>query len=149
MVLEAAPTVRESLEAATETVMADVPAPEPAAEPVPQEAVKEAPAQETEKADKTAGRQRDEKGRLLPGKAEKAEVPVVPKVPRPSGWKKEMEPHWETLAPEIQNYLGEREKQYATGVSTYKTEADRAKGVMTALQEFEPALQQAGIPTGK
>ena len=156
MALTPAPTVRESLEAVV-SEMETTPDPvqeTPAAEPVV-EAVPEAPAQETEeeKAGRTTGRLRDEKGRLLPGKAETAPAvpakPVIPKAPKPDSWKKELAPQWETLPPDIQAYIGEREKQYQTGVSTYKTEADRAKNVLGAIAEFEPALQQHGIPVDR
>ncbi len=151
-----APSLRESLESAVATVVTEDAAtiPAPAEQPAQtSEAAKatpaQAPAQETEA--QKAERLRDEKGRFVEGKPEakveaKPAEAVKPKTPRPTSWKKEMEQHGETLAPEVQSYLNERERQYATGVSTYKTEADRAKGVMQAIAPFEPMLQQARIP---
>lgn len=154
MPIEAAPTVRESLVSAMETVTEAPPVETPA--PAPVEEVKaEAPPVETEA--QKAERLRDEKGRFVEGKQEAkpepkaapAPKPATPKPPRPSSWKKELEPHWETLPPEVQSYIGEREKQYATGVSTYKTEADRARDVMGVVSQFQPTLDKFGVPVTK
>jgi len=160
MAIEAAPTVRDSLVAAMDTVV-EQPAPAAPAEAAPVDAAPAAPqtpeakpaAVETEA--QKAERLRNEDGTFAKGKAPekpKSEAAVAtpaeppkPKVPRPSSWKKELEPHWDTLAPEVQAYVRERESQYATGVSTYKTEADRAKDVMASLAEFEPILQERGV----
>lgn len=164
MPLTPAPTVRESVESAVDTVVTaepSVPAQEtlpaePATTP-PTEAKAEAPAQETEA--QKAERLRNKDGAFAKGKpeqkAESAAAPAepakqaAPKAPRPSSWKKELESHWDTLSPEIQAYVNEREKQYATGVSAYKTEADRAKGVMSAIAPFEPMLQRSNIPVDR
>ncbi len=154
-----APTIRESLVSAMETVVPDtIPAQEtPPAEPsaiAAPEAPSAAPAQESE-AEK-AERLRNKDGTFAKGKPEpKAETapvqaaPAKPKVGMPTSWKKELAPHWDSLPPEVQQNVIDREKQYATGVSTYKTEADRAKSVMQAIAPFEPMLQQAQIPVDK
>jgi len=159
MAITPAPTVRESLESAVETVVpsevVDTPAPETPAPAT--SAAPEAP-QETEA--QKAERLRNKDGTFAKGKPEpkkeeapKAEaapvVPPKPKAPRPSSWKKELEPKWDTMDPDVQAYINEREKQYATGVSTYKSEADRAKSVMQSLGQFEPMLQKKGIATDK
>ena len=159
MSLTPAPTVRESLEAAVESI---TPAETPAVEtPAPvEEAVSTAqavPAEEPKTPD--GDRPRNADGTFAKGKAEekpaeapKAAAPAAPakpKAPRPTSWKKELEAQWDTLPPEVQAYVQEREKQYATGVSTYKGEADRAKGITTALAQFEPMLQKKGIATDK
>lgn len=64
---------------------------------------------------------------------------------RPSSWKKELEPQWATLAPEVQKYILQREGEFAKGVSTYKHEWDTAKPVVDAMAPFMPLLQQNGI----
>ncbi len=160
MPITAAPTVRESVEAAVETVMAPSDAPivdVPVVEATP--AVEATPVAEAPKDD---GRARNPDGTFAKTdeKAEKpaapkvevaapvAAAPVKPKVPRPTSWKKDLEGHWDTLPPEIQSYVQEREKQYATGVSTYKADADRAKGVMEAVNQFAPMLQQMNMEPG-
>lgn len=160
MPIEAAPTVRDSLVSAMETVLPETPveAPVQAADTPPPAETKAAPVEtEQQKAD----RLRDEKGRFVEGKApeKKAEAapavatapaePPKPKVPRPSSWKKELEQHWESLPPEVQAYVGQREREYATGVSTYKTEADRAKDIMATVAQFEPDLQRHKIPVSQ
>lgn len=162
MPIEAAPTVRDSLVSAMETVMPETPAvtPAPAADtPLPVEA-KEIPAPAETEAQKTE-RLRNEDGTFAKGKAPEKKVeaapaaavapaePLKPKVPRPSSWKKELEQHWDTLDPAVQAYVGQREREYATGVSTYKTEADRAKDVMTTLSQFEPELQRRNVPVAQ
>ncbi len=119
----------------------------------------------TPKPGRTAGRARDESGRLLPGKALKdsagepgktasptpnAEQVVAapppaeakPRPQRPSSWKKDYWDHWEKLDPSVAEYINQREGEYAKGVSTYKTEFDRLKPLDEAMQEFLPTLQQ-------
>lgn len=125
------------------------------------EVVAEVHEPEVEKPGRTAGRPRDEKGRLLPGKVEKEEVKteepkaeVVAEAPkevakprpaRPSTWKKEYWDHWEKIDPSLAEYLHQREGEYAKGVSTYKTEYDRVKPVDEALKPYLPFFQQSGV----
>ena len=160
MPIEAAPTVRDAIVSAMDTVVPETPAAAPVAAPADAPPITAEPAKvaaapvETE--EQKAQRLRDEKGRFVEGKAPekpKAEVapatpaePPKPKVPRPSSWKKELENHWDTLPQEIQAYVNQREREYATGVSTYKTEADRAKEIMAVVQQFEPDLQRSNRP---
>lgn len=143
--------------AGTETTAAE---PSSASTPeVPEAAVTE------QKTGRTAGRARDEHGRLLPGAAKKdsAEQPEAAaqpqvataqaaapalaetkKINRPSSWKKD---HWEAFDnlaktnPALAEYINQRESDYAKGVSTYKTEAENAKQMMEAVAPFMPALQ--------
>lgn len=126
---------------------------------------------EQPKSGRTAGRPRDEKGRLLPGKAaEKPEnqeqaqgitqeattqPPVTqekPKPQRPSTWKKDYWEAYDKLAaenPALAEYINQRESEYARGVSTYKNEAERAKEIWTALEPFMPDLQRHNIQPGQ
>lgn len=76
------------------------------------------------------------------------EVPDEPKIevkPRPSSWKKDYEEDWGKLDPRIQDYIQQREADYAKGVSTYKNQWDMAAPVMESLQQFQPLLQQYGV----
>lgn len=68
-----------------------------------------------------------------------------PRPPRPSSWKKEYWDQWEKLDPALAEYLHTRESQYASGVSTYKAEAEAAKPLMDAMQQFIPELKQHNI----
>jgi len=81
--------------------------------------------------------------------AQVAAAPVKPRPPRPSSWKKEYWDQWEKLDPSLAEYLHTRESQYASGVSTYKAEAEAAKPLMEAVQQFMPELQQHGIEPTK
>ena len=96
---------------------------------------------------RTAGRERDEHGKLLPGPAKKEEVitPVVTRPARPSSWKKDYEKDWETLDPRLAAYINQREQEYAKGVSTYKQEWDRAKPVLDALAPYIEQYTRYGI----
>lgn len=120
---------------------------------------------------RTAGRARDEAGKLLPGKAVKdatpaAEVAAAPSkeggvqqavadLPKPpSSWKKELWPVWEalhkgTITPEqaksLVEYIPQRETQFATGVSTYKNIADSAKPLLDAVAPFQADLDRHHI----
>ena len=112
----------------------------------------ETPQVETEeKAGRTAGRPRDEKGRLLPGKVEKPletapETPVeVKRPPRPSSWKKDYWEHWDKLDPTVAEYINQREQEYTKGVSTYKQEFDQLKPLQEAVAPYLQDLQRAGV----
>lgn len=82
-------------------------------------------------------------------------APAKPAPQRPSSWKKDYWAHWDKLtgqgqlAPEeaqaLAAYIAQREGEYQQGVSTYKTEWDRAKPVMDALAPYAPLLEQHGI----
>lgn len=64
---------------------------------------------------------------------------------RPSSWKKEYEEHWSKLDPTVQDYISQRESDYAKGVSTYKQNWDNAAPIYEAMQPFMPVLQQHNI----
>src|SRR3990167_7085981 len=72
-------------------------------------------------------------------------APSKPRPARPSSWKKEYWEHWDKLDPALAEYLHTRESQYASGVSTYKAEAEAAKPLMEAMQQFIPELKQHNI----
>lgn len=105
---------------------------------------------EDSKPGRTAGRPRDDKGRLLPGRAERSEV--VPEVqaqpveqpkqrpPRPSSWKKDYWDHWEKIDPSLAEYLTQRESEFAKGVSTYKSEWEKAKPILDAIAPYKEQL---------
>lgn len=60
----------------------------------------------------------------------------------PSSWKKD---YWEAygkLEPSLRDYINQREQQFASGVSTYKQEAERARELNEAIAPFLPDLQQ-------
>jgi hypothetical protein len=65
--------------------------------------------------------------------------------PRPSSWKKDYEEHWGKLDPTLQDYIQQREADYAKGVSTYKNQWDMAAPVMESIRQFEPLLKQYGV----
>lgn len=145
----AQPTLRETVEQAyDEHVKPEAPAPEtPPAEATPPAAPAE------EKPGRTAGRARDEHGRLLPGPAQKPEekpaaAPVEPAKPRParpSSWKKDYWDHWEKLDPSVAEYINQRESEYAKGVSTYKTEWEKAKPLLDAVAPYQQDFERWGI----
>lgn len=161
-------TLREVVEGAVNEAEEVAPVVEAPVVETPPEQVAAAPTETAEqKAGRTAGRERDDKGRLLPGAAKKPEeaapAPVAPVVaapeakpiPRPSSWEKGMWPVWEKLnagtsldakeARQLAEYTNKREGDYAKGVSTYKTEWESAKPLIEAMAPFMPELQQHNI----
>lgn len=122
----------------------------------------ETPSQESQ-------RDRDEQGRfkgkqedeLIQSSANQEDqatiVPIdpVPTISRPTTWKKEYLGMWDKLATglpltteesrKLAEYNSQREKEYATGVSTYKAEAQNAKNLQEAMAPFIPSLQQSNI----
>lgn len=122
----------------------------------------------------TGQRTRDEAGRFAPApaaeeapvEAAQPETPVVAPVeavpvaapapaPTLTTWRKEMMPLHEKLAagvaltPEeakkLADYNVQREREYSTGISTYKAEAQQSRQITDVMQEFMPALQQSGL----
>lgn len=65
--------------------------------------------------------------------------------PRPSSWKKDYEEHWGKLDPILQDYIQQREADYAKGVSTYKNQWDMAQPIVEALRPFEESLKQNNV----
>lgn len=106
---------------------------------------------ETPKAD----RARDESGKFTKSQpeadvqeiealeAQDEEKPAVK--PRPSSWKKDYEEDWGKLDPRLQDYIQQREADYAKGVSTYKNQWDNAAPIIESLRQFQPLLQQYGV----
>lgn len=154
-------TLRDELLANLETVESGGDLKAPKEVPIEEPAIEETPEQ---KAGRTANRLRDENGRLLPGTKETVapassppqiaggtEPPTpapVAAVPRPSSWKKEYWDKYDRIAkedPELANYINQREKEFSSGVSTYKAEAENARQLNEAIAPFLPQLQQHGI----
>lgn len=114
----------------------------------------ETTSQEASETPKTS-RARDESGKFTKTQPEaitseteasddiKEEKPAVKA--RPSSWKKDYEEDWGKLDPRIQDYIQQREADYAKGVSTYKNQWDNAAPVMETLRQFQPLLQQYGV----
>ena len=105
-------------------------------------------------------RPRDEVGRFAPKDSASKEAPIESKQPadqtppanptpvvkpRPSSWKKDYEDHWTKLDPTLQDYISQREADYAKGVSTYKQNWDQAAPIYEAMQPFMPLLQEHNI----
>lgn len=117
-------------------------------------------------------RTRDEAGRFAKqqAKEEGVQAPVVQQPPaqqaqqpvqqpaqqaRPTTWKKEYLPIYDKLAAgqpltaeeakKLADYTNQRENEYKTGVSTYRTEALQAKELQDAITPFLPDLQQTGM----
>ncbi len=156
MDIEQPESLRDTISASLDQVESGTPAPV------------ETPIEETQeqKAGRTANRLRDEAGRLLPGTKEVAapatpsnqvatgtEPPLVAPVAatpinRPQSWKKE---YWEkfdkiaTEDPQLADYLHQREREFASGVSTYKSEAENARHLNEAIAPFLPNLQKHGL----
>lgn len=115
-------------------------------------AVEESQAVETVE---TVDTSRDEKGRFAPKEAKvetTQQVEVAPTEnlqpvlkPRPTSWKKDYEEHWTKLDPSLQDYIAQRESDYARGVSTYKQNFETVQPVYEAMQQFMPLLQQHNI----
>lgn len=141
--LEQPESLRDVIENAVETVEA-----QPAEETTSQEATEST----------KSSRPRDESGKFTKTQPEATtsdlelsddfEVPDEPKIevkPRPSSWKKDYEEDWGKLDPRIQDYIQQREADYAKGVSTYKNQWDMAAPVMESIRQFQPLLQQYGV----
>jgi len=70
---------------------------------------------------------------------------IVESKPRPSSWKKDYEEHWGKLDPTLQDYIQQREADYAKGVSTYKNQWDMAAPLVETIKQFEPLMNEYNI----
>jgi hypothetical protein len=104
-----------------------------------------------EQVDIQSDRPRDESGRFAPkaeapAQTQEIAAPEAPQIkPRPTSWKKDYEEHWTKLDPTLQDYINQRESEYAKGVSTYKQNWEQAAPIYEAMQPFMPVLQQHGM----
>ena len=131
------PSLRDQIENAVETV---VEAPEVV---------------ETEVTESKSDRVRDESGKFKKTEevtetpTEEVQEEVVaeakPAKPRPSSWKKDYEESWGKLDPTLQDYISQREADFAKGVSTYKAQWDQAQPILNSIEKFAPILQQNGV----
>jgi len=87
---------------------------------------------------------RDDAGRFA-APPQDEQPALAPTKPRPSSWKKDYDEHWTKLDPSLQDYISQREQEYAKGVSTYKQNWDQAAPIYEAMQPFMPLLQQNNI----
>ena len=117
-----------------------------------------------ETAEQAEQRARDEKGRFAakdsaaPAPKPDATIPVAEAQPAPaaveplkppSSWKKDYWDHFGKLDPAVAKYIHEREQQFASGVSTYRQEAEKAKELYQAIAPFQSILNQHGIQPGQ
>ena len=103
-----------------------------------------------------ADKPRDESGKFKSTKEVTEEAPEVevqeevvaeakPAKPRPSSWKKDYEESWGKLDPTLQDYITQREADFAKGVSTYKNQWEQAQPILNTMEKFAPILQQNGV----
>lgn len=138
-------SIRDALNSAIESNEATGVAENSTEQPVEQE-------EAAVEANKTT-RSRDESGRFKkadqtantevsdePSEQEENEQPQVRS--RPSSWKKDYEEDWGKIDSRLQEYILQREADFAKGVSTYKSQWDMAAPIMDAIGQFAPMLQQ-------
>ena len=132
------PSLRDQIESAVETVEA---APEVV---------------ETEVVESKSDKPRDESGKFKKTEEVQETSPTEqpqeavaeefkPAKPRPSSWKKDYEESWGKLDPTLQDYIAQRESDFAKGVSTYKAQWDQAQPILNSIEKFAPILQQNGV----
>ena len=128
------PSLRDQLESAVEAVET---APE-----VESEVVESKPRDESGKFKKT---EEVTEAPQVEQPQEAVEAEFKPAKPRPSSWKKDYEESWGKLDPNLQDYISQRESDFAKGVSTYKSQWDQAQPIMSTIEKFAPVLQQNGL----
>jgi hypothetical protein len=131
-------------EKATETVIA-TPADDSAAQRARDEAGRFAKQEQVAQADAKAAPQANPSAGQTPVPSQS---PAVAAPTRPSSWKKDYWADYDKIAtenPKLADYLNQREREYATGVSTYKAEAENARQINDAIAPFLPNLQKHGM----
>ena len=130
------PSLRDQIESAVETVETAVETPEV----VETEVTSDKPRDESGKFKKA-----DEVTEAPSEVQEEVVAEAKPAKPRPSSWKKDYEESWGKLDPTLQDYISQREADFAKGVSTYKTQWDQAQPILSKIEKFAPTLQQNGV----
>ncbi len=155
--VESGATLRDTLSDAFDTVEAAQPSQVGASSPAPSKVGEESQEAKDQRARDDAGRfAKDTKvaapqvpkpanANLSSGAAAQPAPAAAASIPRPTSWKKDYESHWTGLAPELQTYIQQREKEYQGGVSTYRAEAENAKQLNEAIAPFVPTMQKHGI----
>jgi len=138
------PSLRDQLESAIETVSE-----------TPEVVETEVAEVEAKESDVKSEKPRDESGKFKKANTEtsqesplnevSAEHEIKPAKPRPSSWKKDYEESWGKLDPTLQDYISQREADFAKGVSTYKNQWDQAQPILNSIEKFAPVLQQNGL----
>ncbi len=165
LITQPEPTLREMIAENLRDAADDQEPIAPGAKPeaVPADAPQVATPEEA-KPGKTAGRPRDEKGRLLPGKPILEPAPVIEAQPAPAPaskpawqpkWPKEALPVYDKLmsgqaitpdeARQMAAQIEKRERDFATGVSTYRGEWEQAKPLIDAVTPYMATIQQHGL----
>ncbi len=151
-------SLREALEAATSEI-GEQAQPEPTvqveAAPEPQETE---PQRQERARDETGKFAKDSTAQPKPPAPKTGAAPNLPSAPvagavepdapwrkPPTSWKKDYWEQYLTLPEPVQKYTHERESQFASGVSTYKSEAERAAPIWEALAPFQAELQQHNV----
>lgn len=157
---EAAPTARDSISAAFDAVEAAQPSQVGAEAPAPSKVAEETQQQKDDRARDEAGRFAKTESKVAAPQAQKpnailspgtaspvpaAAAPTPTDIPRPASWKKDYDAHWASLAPDLKSYIQQREKEYQSGVSTYKSEAENARALNEAIAPYMPLMQQHGV----
>lgn len=139
-----APSIRDALSEAIETVTNDAPVETTEVEP-------EAPEVQAQPEATAEPEKPQERPRMADGKfarkdeapAEVTDKPVVRTKP-PSTWKKEAAQKWDQVDPEIQAEIIRRELNIHEGIREYKSAAEEARMLREATKQYEPLLQQLG-----
>ena len=135
------PSLRDQIESAVETVETAVETPE-----VVESEVTEVEAKQDKPRDESGKFKKAEETTETPNEVQEEVVAETkPAKPRPSSWKKDYEESWGKLDPTLQDYIAQREADFAKGVSTYKNQWDQAQPVLSTLAKFAPVLQQNGL----
>lgn len=102
---------------------------------------------------------RDDKGKFKPKQETRQVEPsktvtatpelIKPRPARPSSWKKEYWDHWDKVDPQLAEYLAQREKEYQSGVSSYRREWESAKPLIDAIAPFQERLQKNNLNPGE
>lgn len=147
MSLDETTSLRDTLEAAVESVAPEEHTPVESA--APQETQVEATAR-VERARDEAGRftKAERDAQQAAADAAQGEVEKPQRLQRPSSWKKDYQAKWDQIVdtdPQMAQYLLEREQQFASGVSTYKAEADRARDIQSLIEPHAPRFQHYGV----
>ena len=136
-------SLRDTIENAIESTESEVTS-ESTSQEAPKNVISERPRDDTGKFAKSSENALKEPSEASVDNYTQDEVKVETK-PRPSSWKKDYEEHWGKLDPTLQDYIQQREADYAKGVSTYKNQWDMAAPIVEAIRPFEPLLRQYGV----